>query len=176
MSPFGEEESALPSRQCMGSRVPGTDGQIQWIPLQIASSSNIFARFSLRLFPVSKNLKKWFGRKRFQRAAHRRNRSLFWRVGQIILFRRLEKVVESLDQVYRAERRLCWEIKMNRSKKCVLLCFSKNLLTCSRTYLQYISQLYTTNIQCSWIIEVAIPVRLQRLNIWMAYKIGWVTI
>ena len=37
-----------------------------------------------------------------------------------------------MDQVYQTERRLCWEIKMNRSKKCVLLCFSKNLLTCPR--------------------------------------------
>ncbi|KYN06825.1 hypothetical protein ALC62_02208 [Cyphomyrmex costatus] len=37
MSPFGEEESALPSRQCTGSHVPGTDGQIQRIPLRIAS-------------------------------------------------------------------------------------------------------------------------------------------
>jgi len=35
------------------------------------------------LFP---NLKKWFGGKRFitQRAAHRQNRNLFWKVGQII--------------------------------------------------------------------------------------------
>jgi len=47
----------------MGSHVPGIDGQIQQIPLRIASSSSIFARFSpLRLFP---NLKKWFGGKRF---------------------------------------------------------------------------------------------------------------
>ena len=45
-SPFGEEESALPSRQCTDSHVPGTDGQIQRIPLRIASPSSIFARFS----------------------------------------------------------------------------------------------------------------------------------
>ena len=52
---FGEEGSALPSRQCTGSHLPGTDGQIQRIPLRIASPSSIFARFSpLRLFPVSK--------------------------------------------------------------------------------------------------------------------------
>jgi len=37
MSPFGEEESALPSKQCTGSHVPGNDGQIQRIPLRIAS-------------------------------------------------------------------------------------------------------------------------------------------
>ena len=55
------------------------------------------------LFP---NLKKWFGGKRFTTREHHRLNRLFWRVGQIILFGRLEKVVESLDQVYRAERRL----------------------------------------------------------------------
>ena len=45
-SPFGEEESALPSRQCTDLYVPGTDGQIQRIPLRIASPSNIFAIIS----------------------------------------------------------------------------------------------------------------------------------
>ena len=67
MSPFGEEESALPSRQCTGCHVPSTDGQIQRIPLQIASLSSIFARFSpLRLNPfLFPNLKKWFAGKRF---------------------------------------------------------------------------------------------------------------
>jgi len=54
---------------------------------------------------------------------------VFWRVGQIILFGRLEKVGESLDQVCRVERRPCWEIiEKWIDKKCVLLCFSKNLL------------------------------------------------
>ena len=65
MSPFGEEESALPSRQCTGCHVPSTDGQIQRIPLQIASLSSIFddlAPCDYFLFP---NLKKWFGGKRF---------------------------------------------------------------------------------------------------------------
>jgi len=61
---FGEEESVLPSRQCIDSH--DIDGQIQRIPLRIASPSSIFARFSRPcdyfLFP---NLKKWFGRKRF---------------------------------------------------------------------------------------------------------------
>jgi len=32
-SPFGEEEDALPSKQCTNSCVPGTDDQIQRIPL-----------------------------------------------------------------------------------------------------------------------------------------------
>jgi len=87
-SPFGEEESALPSRQYIGSSVPDTDDQIQWIPLRIVSSSSIFARFSLlRLFPVSKP-EEMVQRKEihYQRAAHRRNRGLFWRIRQIILF------------------------------------------------------------------------------------------
>jgi len=103
--PFGEEESALPSR-CTGF----TRAQHRW-----SNSTNfapncfpsIFARFSiLRLFPVSK---KMIRRKEIhhQRAAHRRNRGLFWKIGQIILFGRLEKVGESLNQIYRAKRRLC---------------------------------------------------------------------
>ena len=111
--------------QCPSSHVPGTDGQMQRIPLRIASPSNIFTRFSpLRLFPVSKS-EEMIRRKEIyhQRAAQqfRRNRDLFWRFEQIILFRRLEKVGESLDQVYRAKKRLCWKIKMNRSKK---MCFT----------------------------------------------------
>ncbi|KAG5314510.1 SETMR methyltransferase, partial [Acromyrmex insinuator] len=53
------------------------------------------------------NLKKWRKEIHHQRAAHHRNRGLFQRVGQIILFGWLEKVVESLDQVYRTERKLC---------------------------------------------------------------------
>ena len=54
-SPFGEKESALLSRQCTDSHVPGTDGQIQRIPLWIAFPSSIFARFnSLQLFSVFK--------------------------------------------------------------------------------------------------------------------------
>jgi len=52
---FGEEGSALSLRQCTDSHVPGTDGQIQRIPLRSASSFSIFVRFSpLRLFPISK--------------------------------------------------------------------------------------------------------------------------
>ena len=43
---FDEEESALPSRQCTDSHVPGTDDQLQRIPIRIASPSSIFARFS----------------------------------------------------------------------------------------------------------------------------------
>ena len=77
--PFGEEESALPLRQCMDSQMPGTDGQIQRIPLQIASPSSIFVRFrSLRLFPVSKPEEMvWRKEIYHQRAIHRRNRGLF---------------------------------------------------------------------------------------------------
>ena len=63
-SPFDEEESALPSRQC-SSHVSSTNGQIQRILLRIVSPSSIFARFSLlRLFPVSKP-EEWFEGKRF---------------------------------------------------------------------------------------------------------------
>jgi len=77
-SPFGEEKSALPSRQCTGSHVPGIDGQIQRIPLRIASPSSIRQISSLRLFPVFKS-EEMIRRKEIhhQRAAHRRNRGLF---------------------------------------------------------------------------------------------------
>ena len=112
-SPSGEEEGALPSRQCTGSHVPGTDGQIQRI-LRIASLSSIFARFSLlRLFPASK-LEEMIRRKEIhhQRIAHRRNRGLFWSVGQIILWM-FEKVEESLDQVYPSVN---WKETMLRNK------------------------------------------------------------
>jgi len=60
--------------------VHDTDGQIQRIPLRIVSPSSIFARFSLlQLFPVSKP-EEMVQRKEIhhQRAAHRRNRGLFW--------------------------------------------------------------------------------------------------
>ena len=69
-SPFGEEESALLSRQCTG-------GQIQRIPVRIVSPSSIFTRFSL-LFPVSKP-EKMIRRKEIhhERTAHRQNRGLF---------------------------------------------------------------------------------------------------
>jgi len=80
-SPFDEEESALPTRQCTSSHEPGTDDQIQRIPLRsarIASSSSIFARFSPLLFPVFKP-EEMVRRKEIhhQRATHRRNRGLF---------------------------------------------------------------------------------------------------
>ena len=109
----------------MGSHVTGTDGQIQRIPLRIASPSSIFppdlAPCDHFLFPNQEMIRR--KDMHHQRAAHRRNRNLFWRVGQIILFGRLEKVGDLLDQVYRADRRLCWQIKMNRSKK---MCFTKS--------------------------------------------------
>jgi len=118
ISPFGKEESALPSRYVF------IRARHRW--------SNSMNRYELLLHPAhSPDLALWFPvskseemirRKeiRHQRTVHRRNRGLFWKIGQIILFGRLEKVGESLDQVYRAEKRL-WEIKMNRSKK---ICFT----------------------------------------------------
>jgi len=60
------------------------------IPLRIASLSSIFARFSsLRLFPVS-----WRNgsEKDSQRAAHRRNRGLFWRVDKLYYLDGLKKL------------------------------------------------------------------------------------
>jgi len=75
-SPFDEEESVLPSRQCTGSY--GIDGQIQRIPLRIASPSIIFARFNpLRLFPVSKPEEMVQRKEIHYQRAHHRNRNLF---------------------------------------------------------------------------------------------------
>ena len=93
------------------------------------------------LFP---NLKKWFGENRFTIKEQLITETGAYFEGlDKLLFGWLEKVKKLLDQVYRAERRLCWEIKMNRSKKCVLLCFFKNLLTCPNTIFNKIS--FNTN-------------------------------
>ena len=66
------------SIKIMHGFMPGTDGQIQRIPLRIAFPLSIFARFPLRLFLVSKP-EEMVRRKEIhhQRAAHRRNRGLF---------------------------------------------------------------------------------------------------
>ena len=45
------------------------------------------------------------------RTLHRRNRRAFWRVWQIVIFGRHRKVERSLDSLYRAKRRVNWEIK-----------------------------------------------------------------
>ena len=142
MFPFGEEESALASRQCTALALPHTC-------LALMTKFNEFSYELFSQFPVySPDLaatiscfQTWrngFRRKEIhhRRAAHCQNRGLFWRVGQIILFGRLKKVENSLDQVYRAERReiKMWEIKIVQKKCCVLLCFSKNLLTCPHIY------------------------------------------
>jgi len=94
------KKKALPSRQCTGSHLLGTDNQIQRIPLRIASPSSIFARFSpLRLFPVSKPEEMVRRKEIHHQRVHCRNRGLFEGLDKS-LFGRLEKVGE-LDQVYR---------------------------------------------------------------------------
>jgi len=88
-----------------------------------------FVRFSLlRLFRVSKP-EEMIRKKKIhhQRAPHRRNRDLFWRVRQIILFGRLEKIEESLDQMYRAMLRNKNELI---KKMCFFYIFLKK--TCPR--------------------------------------------
>ena len=73
-SPFGEEESALSSRQCTGSHILDIDRQIQRIPLWIASPS----RFSpLWLFPVSKSEEIVRRKEIHHQRAARWNKSLF---------------------------------------------------------------------------------------------------
>ena len=72
-SPFGEEESALPSRQCTVPMAKFNEFRYELLP------SSIFAKFSpLRLFPVSKS-EEMIRRKEIHhhRASDRRNRGLF---------------------------------------------------------------------------------------------------
>jgi len=73
MSPFGEEESALPSRQCTDSHMSGTDDQIS---LRIASPaySPDLALCDYLLFPKEMVRRKEI---HYQKAAYRRNRGLF---------------------------------------------------------------------------------------------------
>jgi len=100
------------------------------IPLRIASSSSIFVR-DLAPCEFSKSEER-FGGKRFITKE------------QFIA----ETYFEGLDKSYYSDGKklencwikcielkgdYVWEIKINRSKKCVLLCFSKNLLTCPHT-------------------------------------------
>jgi len=62
ISPFDEKESALPSRQCTGSNMPDTDGQIQRIPLRITELMSGHPAYSPDLTPCDyflfPNLKK----------------------------------------------------------------------------------------------------------------------
>jgi len=105
----------------------------------------VFARLAPCDYFLFSNLKKWFGGKRFTIREQ--------------LIAETEAYFEGLDKSYysdvlenrwikcRAERRLCWEIKMNRSKKMCLLCFSKNFLiySCSRSVI-------TVNIHQNWFL------------------------
>ena len=63
-SPFGEEESALPSRQCTGSHMPGAAkfNEFHYELLPHPAYLPDLAPCDYFLFP---NLKKWFGGKRF---------------------------------------------------------------------------------------------------------------
>ena len=104
----------------------------------------IFVRLALCDYFLFSNLKKWFGGKRFTTREQLIAETEAYFEGLDKSFGRLG---ELLDQVYRAERRLNWEIKMNRSKKICLLCFSKNLLiySCSRSVI-------TVNIHQNWFL------------------------
>jgi len=62
----------------------------------------------------------WGGRRRY--------RGLFCRPRENVFFRRVKIVGASLGQVYRAKRRLCWEINRHFSKIFVFLLEAKYLL------------------------------------------------
>jgi len=97
---------------------------------------SIFARFSsLRLFPVSKP-EEMIRRKEIhhQRAAHRQNRCLFWRVGQIILFGRLEKIGENGSSVS-SRKETMLRNKNESIKKNVFYYIFLKILTCLRIIL-----------------------------------------
>ena len=70
-----------------------------------------------------------------ERGGHRPNRCLFWKPFEILLFGRLKKVGETLGEVYRVKKRLCWEIKKNHKKYFVFPSSSKDLLNDPRSFI-----------------------------------------
>jgi len=105
-----------------GSHMPGTDGQSQRIPLWIASPSSIFARFNpLRLFPVSKS-EEMIWRKESSSSPKQR---LILKDWTNYIIRTAWKNWRIIGSSISSWGRLCWEIKMNRSKKMCLKCVIK---------------------------------------------------
>jgi len=66
--------------------------------------------------------------------SRRRHRGLFCRPRENVFFRRVQEVRASLGQVYRAKRRLRWEIKRHLSKIFVFLLKAKYLSDHPRIY------------------------------------------
>ena len=125
-SPFGEKENALPSRH----RFTGTDDQIQRIALRIASPSSIFARFNLlRIFPVSKP------EEMEERDSPPKSSSS---PKQKLILKDWNHIIRTVWKSWRivGSSVSSWKETMLRNKnesnqkKCILLCFSKNSLTC----------------------------------------------
>jgi len=153
----------------MGSYVFGPDGQIQRIPLRIASLFSIFARFSLynnalRLFPFP-NLKKWSEeRDSSPESSSSSNRNTcFERLDKSYYSDSLKKLEnQSLNQESSWEKIMLRNKNESIKKKCILLCFSKNLMTYSRicsmfihTYIK-IFTFHVSALEKSYIIDTLI--------------------
>ena len=98
-------------------------GQIGRIRLRTAAPSTAFSIFGpvRRLFvskleKVTRRAEIWV-----EWGSYRRHGGLLCRPPENVFFRRVKEVGASLGQVYRAKRRLCWEINRDFSKIFVFL-------------------------------------------------------
>ena len=127
--PHSAKKNAPPPWQRTGSHLRRRHGQIGRIRLRTAALFTVFSRFGpARLLFVSKLEKdtrraeiwvEWRG--------YRRYGGLLCRPPENVFFRRVEEVGASLGQVYRAKRRLCWEINRHFSKIFDFVLYAKNL-------------------------------------------------
>ena len=119
----------LPPWQRTGSHLRRRHGQIGRIRLRTAAPSTVFSRFGpVRLLFVSK-LEKVTRRAKIwvEWGGYRRHGAILCRSPENVFFRRVKEVGASLGQVYRAKRRLCWEINHHFSKIFVPLLLAKYL-------------------------------------------------
>ena len=97
-----------------GSHVPDINGQIQWIPFELLfhpAYSPDLVPCDYFLFP---NLKKWFGGKRPSESNSSSKQRFILKDWTNHIIRTAWKSWRIVGSMNRTERRLCWEIKMNR--------------------------------------------------------------
>ena len=123
------KKNALPPWQCTGSQLCRHHDQIGRTRLWTVASSTVFFRFGpVRLLFVSQREKVtrqpeiWV-----ERGGNRRHGGPFCRPPENVFFELVNEVEASLKQVYRAKRRLCWEINRHFSKIFVFLLWAKFL-------------------------------------------------
>ena len=120
---FVSTDFRLPPWQRTGLHLRRRRGEIGRIMLRTAAPSTVFSRFGpVRLLFVSK-LEKVTRRAEIwvEWEGYRRHGGLLCRPPENVFFRRVKEVGASLGQVYRAKRRLCWEINRHFSKIFVFL-------------------------------------------------------